>query len=472
MGEFIKKNNKYYRNNSDGSQHEVTLGSDGHFHWVQPDGQHVRSVSKAETYFKPSIWDSFKTALRNFGAYSVTSEPGGSAIQTSEGTQINNDGSFTYNKPTEGSEQLRKINGMIGLFGLAGYGGGAALSYIPAIVPEITIGQLPWWQTIIGSTAGSIATGMTADKISKRITGKTIGGNVKSGVASFGPAGQMYANIIPEGVWDFANPFYAVNPAGIYNTGVSFLNKSPEIVRFLRHPTYRKYYHGTSADFNLRNANMGSEYNSGLHVSGDRRIAESMKDRGGGTNPRVEELWAPKPSTETIDVGDNGIRQLSSKYVIEPRTNGSYYDAAGDNTFKFNLIKEAGGNPVMIEGKPAFQIETPVTLNLRKSSYPNIPESRYLEIDDLLHRYQSQTTWNLDALSTQTRRRLANINKKAAEIMSESGYKVVKYNNTNPYEGGGGTSYFITDPSVIYQHTPFQTFNYSRMWTPVITDED
>lgn len=115
----------------------------------------------------------------------------------------------------------------------------------------------------------------------------------------------------------------------------------------------------------------------------------------------------------------------------------------------------------MMEGKPAFQIETPVTINLRKSSYPNIPESMYKEIDDLLHRYQSQVDWNVDALSTQTKRRLANINKRAAEIMSDSGYKVVKYNNTNPFEGGGGTSYFITNPSVIYQP---KTLNFKLPW--------
>lgn len=222
MSEFIKKGNKYYRNNSDGTQTQVTPTQDGYFTWTQPDGKKVRSqkrykisTTSQKKERKPSLWDSFKTGLRNFGAYSAISEPSGSAIQTSEGTQINNDGSFTYNKPTEGSEQLRKINGMIGLSGLAGYGGGAALSYTPAIVPEITIGQLPWWQTTIGSTAGSIATGMTADKISKRITGKTIGGNVKSGVASFGPAGQMYTDIIPEGVWDMINPFYGVNPESI-----------------------------------------------------------------------------------------------------------------------------------------------------------------------------------------------------------------------------------------------------------------
>ena len=32
--------------------------------------------------------------------------------------------------------------------------------------------------------------------------------------------------------------------------------------------------------------------------------------------------------------------------------------------------------------------------------------------------------------------------------MSKSGYKVIKYHNANPYEGGG-TAYMITDPSVM-----------------------
>lgn len=261
------------------------------------------------------------------------------------------------------------------------------------------------------------------------------------------------------------HPYWSmvINGLGDAGTGygINYTFTNPNIVAKLRHPTYKKYYHGTSADFNISEARMGSTYNSGLHASDSPTIAESMKTRGGGNNPRVEEFWAPKPSTEAIDVGDNGIRQLSSEYVIEPRTGNSYYDAAGDNTFKFDLIRKTGGNPVMIEGKPAFQIDKSVTLNLRKSSYPKIPESQYPEIDNLLHRYQSQVNWNLDALSTQTRRRLANINKRAAEIMSEAGYKVVKYNNTNPFEGGGGTSYFITDPSVIYQP---KTLNFKLPW--------
>lgn len=46
MSEFVKVGDRYLRNNSDGSQHEVTLGDDGYFHWITPDGQKVRSQKK------------------------------------------------------------------------------------------------------------------------------------------------------------------------------------------------------------------------------------------------------------------------------------------------------------------------------------------------------------------------------------------------------------------------------------------
>ena len=224
--EFIKKGNKYYRNNSDGTQTEVTPTQEGYFTWTQPDGKKVRSQKRykisttSQQKEKSSLWDSFKTGLINFGVYSATSEPGGSAIQTSEGTQINNDGSFTYNKPTEGSEQLRKINGVIGLSGLAGYGGGAALSYTPAIVPEITIGQLPWQQTAVGTAAGSMATGMAADEASIAATGKNISDHFRSAISQLGTPGKMYADIIPEPIWDFTNPFNPQQIGQLVKSGV------------------------------------------------------------------------------------------------------------------------------------------------------------------------------------------------------------------------------------------------------------
>lgn len=43
MGKFERKNGKWVRNNSDGTQTQVIRGSDNRFYWTQPDGRKVRS---------------------------------------------------------------------------------------------------------------------------------------------------------------------------------------------------------------------------------------------------------------------------------------------------------------------------------------------------------------------------------------------------------------------------------------------
>lgn len=263
----------------------------------------------------------------------------------------------------------------------------------------------------------------------------------------FGNSGIVSDNFAQNHPW----LSFGINALGDVGIGLGINN--PNVRARLRHPTYKKYYHGTANVFDIQDAQMGTPLNSGLHASGTPTIAKSVMHSRSGAYPRVEEFWAPRPSTETIDTWDNGITQLSSRYTIEPRTGMSSYYAAGKNSLLFKLIRKQGGNPVMVKGKPAFQIAEPVTLNLRKSIYPKIPKSAHSEIDDLLKEYSSKrysdSFWR--RIPKEYEQRLSEINKRAAEIMSEAGYKVVKYNNTNPYEGGGGTSYFITDPSKIYQ---------------------
>ena len=243
---------------------------------------------------------------------------------------------------------------------------------------------------------------------------------------------------------------------------IKAINKSPNLVAKLRHPTYKKYYHGTSADFNIKDARMGSSFNLGLHASDNPRIANSLKTRGNGNNPHVNEFYGPKPSTESIDIQKNDISQLSNDYTIKSQSQDfgpTGYDAAGDNTVLFDFIKQSGGNPYMIEGSetPKFNVSNDVSLNLRKLAYPKVKDPK---VDQLLREYNSITKNNIyrEKLPLETQARLSEINAEAAKILSDNGYKVIKYNNTNPFEGGGGSSYIITDPSVIYQHTPFTEY--------------
>lgn len=252
MSEFIRKNGKWYRNNSDGTQTQVIKGEDNHFYWTQSDGKKVRS-SKAYKFTpikKESTWDKVKQGLKNFGHYSAMGEnPAG---YTSEGWKLEDNGNFE-NRPTKGSEQLRVINGIAGLTALSGYGGAAALSATPAIVPEITMGQLPWWQTVIGTASGSIATGMTADKISEAISGKTIGQHIKEGVKGYGnlldfknhAAGNFITDaLVPDMAWDMVNPFYGINPSNViegFNTKALPYLTDKAAKAYINLPTWDKW---------------------------------------------------------------------------------------------------------------------------------------------------------------------------------------------------------------------------------------
>lgn len=261
----------------------------------------------------------------------------------------------------------------------------------------------------------------------------------------------------------FGDAFVLETPR-VLNTGIRYVNGKPDLVAKMRHPTYMKYYHGTSSEFPISEAKMGSASNSGLHVSDTPTIAEAMKTRGNGTNPHVKEFWGPKPSTESIDTWANGIEQLSTDYVLEPRTEWMYYNAPGDNTHLFNLIREQGVEPIYTEklsntGYPGFQIDKQVTLNLRESNFPKIPKSEYSRIDALIKEARDLTKGVIDISRSSRRARMEEINAEAAKIMSDYGYKSVKYNNLNSAEGGGGISYYLTDPSILYEHTPFNTIS-------------
>lgn len=81
--------------------------------------------------------------------------------------------------------------------------------------------------------------------------------------------------------------------------------------------------------------------------------------------------------------------------------------------------------------------EKPVTLNLQKEL--KLSKKAAQEADDLIER-SKQYFPNKDV----------SLNKEATEILSKDGIKTIKYNNNNPYEGGGGESWILTDPTIIW----------------------
>lgn len=152
MGEFVRKGNNYYRNNSDGTQTQVTPTEDGYFHWVQPDGKRVRSQKR---YKIDPIAD-------------FTIDEYGNAYQW--GRPLSPE-----RKVIKGDASENFLNNLMA--GGAGIARAAAIAVPPVLTPQTVMGgveQLPWWQTAIGTAAGSMATGMTADEVSKSIVGKLL----------------------------------------------------------------------------------------------------------------------------------------------------------------------------------------------------------------------------------------------------------------------------------------------------------
>ena len=242
-----------------------------------------------------------------------------------------------------------------------------------------------------------------------------------------GEAALLAANFVPfEG--EVAQGFnWAVNNAKSYIT----------------HPFYKTVYHGSDYPFDIKNAWTATYHDLGLHV-GPKETAKEMAGRGG----TIYRLRIPKENTETIDIGSNGSRQLYDNYFMPARSRqfpNDFYDTTPGDDLRISMLKEAGAEPY-VEGNKLYT-ENTVMLPLRKTAYPNIPEKYMRNVHEICR----QTLMNEDPLSI---RKLHDsvlqkkLNQQANDILSNSGYKVIKYHNANPYEGGG-TAYMITDPSVM-----------------------
>lgn len=215
MAEFERKNGKWVRNNSDGTQTEVVRGKDDHFYWTQSDGTRVKSRKRYKftpMWKEESFWDKLGKGFVNATMSATNADA--PAVTTASGWNRKEDGSWDQSKVNDpGVKQLRDN---LGVLSSTAYTPKAFGSTLVTLTPQTVmggVGQLPWWQTVIGKAAGSMATGMIADEVSKATTDKTIGGNIREGVLSITPKYyKPLLSVIPEGVWDLANPFYLVDP--------------------------------------------------------------------------------------------------------------------------------------------------------------------------------------------------------------------------------------------------------------------
>ena len=214
---------------------------------------------------------------------------------------------------------------------------------------------------------------------------------------------------------------------------------------FLKNPQATKVYHGVRSGnkFNIKDAKTASPMNIGLHVTPNKNIAKAFN------KDVILEAYIPKHNIETIDIGFNDYNLLSNKKVFpkRPKGSGSFYDNAGKNEFQVQLLKKHGAEPSINDywGNSVLNTEKDVIIPLRKETWKHIPRKADDAAENLL----------LDISTTSptefTKEKAIQFNQRANDIFSNNNVKVIKYNNVNPYEGGGGVSYIVTDPSVFYQ---------------------
>lgn len=267
----------------------------------------------------------------------------------------------------------------------------------------------------------------TRQQVEKANNTRTWRSDVADALHSIGEGAMMAANFVPfEGE-------LAQGANWLYNTAKSYI----------RHPFYKTVYHGSPYPFDVNNAWTATYHDLGLHV-GSKETATEMAGKDGV----IYKLRIPKENTETIDIGANGSKQLYNSYFMPARSRqypNDFYDTTPGDDLRIKLLQDAGAEPY-IDGNRLYT-ENAVMIPLRRTAYPDIPEKYMRDV----HEITRQTLMNEAPLS---RFRVHDpilqkkLNQQANDILSNSGYKVIKYHNANPYEGGG-TAYMITDPSVI-----------------------
>lgn len=278
---------------------------------------------------------------------------------------------------------------------------------------------------------------------------------------------QLRNNLATIGEAGVTAPTLVGDVGALYNavrhpvqTGKAVWKAGQDALWFLRNPRAVKVYHGSRENFNLNQARTASRNNIGIHVSPKKQIAEKFGENGG----YVKSAYIPKHNMETIDIGANDYRLISNdlKLSARPSESTSFYDAAGNPKLFYKLLQEQGANPSykfnpwFTSAKKVIHTENNVSIPLRNKTWKNISSKANEEAEQIL------SDANFSGLKTkeEIENKAIQLNQRANDLLSKNNKKVIKYNNTNPYEGGGGTSYIITDPSVFYNP---QKYNWEQI---------
>lgn len=162
---------------------------------------------------------------------------------------------------------------------------------------------------------------------------------------------QLRGNLTTIGEAAVTAPTVVGDIGALYNavrhpvqTGKTVWKAGQDALWFLKNPRATKVYHGTpNKEFtNLNQARIASKDNIGIHVTPKREIAQSPGFMR-GKNAHILEAWIPRHNTTSIDIGSNDYRLLQNNYIFDsrPKNSGSYWDAVGNDKFRFNWLKKS-----------------------------------------------------------------------------------------------------------------------------------
>lgn len=125
----------------------------------------------------------------------------------------------------------------------------------------------------------------------------------------------------------------------------------------------------------------------------------------------------------------------------------------------FNILDETGADPVIDPLTNTLQTRKSIVLPLQEKTWNKMPIAAKQDRDALI-RFGNSLNINSQLSLKELARQKTALNKGATELFSNYGKKIIKYNNRETIEGGGGLAYAITDPKIFY--IP-QRYNYPKI---------
>lgn len=238
-----------------------------------------------------------------------------------------------------------------------------------------------------------------------------------------------------------------------------------DVVAKIKHPTWKRYYHGSPVKFDIKNPWMGTHNDAGIHMTDRYDVAKmfTRDNRVSGGTPTIYKFYAPKPVREFVDLHSNGLELLTPNtfYKTDFERNRSFSDGTSASNMLFDLLKKEGGEDVvkMIDPSHTFFSSPPkdyrpynitkdLTIDMGKVHWPDMPDNVRTRVQELNKQYPRYSKIKIGFTPEELQRR-AEINAEVADMFAQNGIPVVKYANTG-YREGGGMSYMLFDKSKMY----------------------